>query len=177
MNKIAALSIASVVFLSACQSTEVAAVNPSVEVSSLDVALLGGWDGVTVPAGQQCSLHGGSGSTPPMQVSGIPDGTAEIVVQYNDRDYAPLARNGGHGTIAFPVTGSTATLPSVPGMTSELGGAARLVSAARSTGQYASSGYLPPCSGGRGNVYEAVVTAVSADNTLLATQTVRIGRY
>ena len=51
MKKTLAFTLASVIALSACQSTEVAAVNPSVELSSLNVALMGGWDGVNVPAG------------------------------------------------------------------------------------------------------------------------------
>ncbi|MEQ8899831.1 MAG: hypothetical protein RID11_07455 [Roseovarius sp.] len=62
-------------------------------------------------------------------------------------------RNGAHGTIGFPVNGSKALLPSVPGMTARLPGGARVIHPARSSGDYASPGYLPPYSGGRGNRY------------------------
>ena len=37
----------------------------STAMAEMSVKLGGGWDGKKVPAGQQCSLHGGKGSTPP----------------------------------------------------------------------------------------------------------------
>lgn len=36
----------------------------STAMAEMSVKLGGGWDGKKVPAGQQCSLHGGNGSTP-----------------------------------------------------------------------------------------------------------------
>lgn len=144
---------------------------------AMEVKLGGGWDGKKVPAGQQCVLHGGKGSTPPMVVSGVPAGAAMIVVEFNDKSYAKLSTKGGHGRIGFPVTGATTKLPAVPGMTNKLPGGAIVVKAARSTGQYASKGYLPPCSGGRGNRYTADVKAVDAKGKVLKTVTVDIGKY
>ena len=41
-------------------------------LADMKVALQGGWDGNTVPAGQHCGLHGGKGMSPPMNVSGLP---------------------------------------------------------------------------------------------------------
>ena len=96
-------------------------------LADMRVALGAPWDGKKIPAGQHCKLHGGNGSTPPMSVTGLPDGTAMIVVEYNDRSYKPLSRNGGHGTLAYPVSGATATLPAVPGMTSKLPSGVRVV--------------------------------------------------
>ena len=177
MFRLVGLSLIPLTALMACQTTEMSATQTQVEVAQLNVELLGDWDGNNVPSGQQCSLHGGEGATPPMRVSGVPTEAHEIIVQYNDRSFPPLSRNGGHGVVAYPATGEVTTLASVPGMTSDLGSAARVVSRAKSTGQYASSGYLPPCSGGRGNIYEAVLKAVDDNNNLLATSTVRIGRY
>ena len=68
-------------------------------------------------------------------------------------------------------------LYAVPGLKGSLPGSARVISKARSSGKYKSSGYLPPCSGGRGNRYEAVVKAVAADGKVLEKVRVPIGRY
>lgn len=145
----------------------------------LAVTLGGGWDGVKIPSGQQCTLDGGNGATPPMTVSGLPDGTARVTVAFNDRDYPPLSSNGGHGVIAFPVTpvSGSADIPAVPGLSSSLPGGAEVVSAARSSGDYASPGYLPPCSGGDRHAYWATVTAVAADGAALSSTTVELGRW
>ncbi|MCE8537106.1 hypothetical protein KBY27_06530 [Ruegeria pomeroyi] len=145
--------------------------------AGMTVDLLPPWDGKKIPKGQHCQLQGGKGATPPMQVAGIPAGTVMLVVQYNDKSYKPLSSKGGHGTIGYPVKGASAKLPAVPGMTAKLPGGVRVVAPARSTGEYASKGYLPPCSGGRGNTYEAVVQAVGADGKVLERVKLKIGRY
>ncbi len=146
-------------------------------LADMKVSLGAPWDGKNIPAGQHCKLHGGNGSTPPMAVSGLPEGTTMVVVEYNDRSFKPLSRNGGHGTLAYPVKGDTANLPAVPGMTAKLPSGVRVVRKAQSTGDYASPGYLPPCSGGRGNTYEAVVKAVGSDGKVLKKAKVKLGRY
>lgn len=135
------------------------------------------WNGVTVPDGQQCRLFGGDGATPIIVLQGLPEGTVQMRVEFNDKSYAPLADNGGHGVIGFPVSGSHAVLPSVPGMTAYLPMGAEVLAAARSSGQYASAGYLPPCSGGRGNRYMADVIALDANGAELARVPVELGRY
>lgn len=145
--------------------------------ADLSVTLGGGWDGKKVPPGQQCTLYGGKGATPPMKVTGLPDGTARVIVEYNDRDYRPLARRGGHGVISYPVQGASADLYSVPGLKRKLPGGAVVVSKARSEGDFASDGYLPPCSGGRGHRYFADLKAVDKGGRVLDKTRVEIGRY
>ncbi len=135
------------------------------------------WDGVDVPGGQQCHLFNGNGATPMIILQGLPAGTTQMRVEFNDKSYGPLANNGGHGVIGFQVSGSSAVLPSVPGMTADLPEGTEVLSAARSTGQYASPGYLPPCSGGRGNRYMADVIALDANGAELARVHVELGRY
>ena len=152
-------------------------VSSSAAFAEMQVALGAPWDGKRVPKGQHCTLHGGQGATPPMRVSAIPAGTVMLAVEYNDKSYAPLSSKGGHGVIGYPVKGNTADLPAVPGMTDKLPAGIRVISKARSTGQYASPGYLPPCSGGRGNDYRADVKAVGADGKVIEKVTVRLGRY
>lgn len=148
-----------------------------VAMAEMKVSLKGGWDGKKVPKGQQCTLFGGKGATPPMAVTGLPQGTTWVYVEFNDRDYGPLSRNGGHGVIGYPVKGASADLYSVPGLKGSLPGKAKVISKARSSGKYKSSGYLPPCSGGRGNRYEAVVKAVSGNGKVLEKVRIGIGRY
>lgn len=149
-----------------------------VAMADMSAQLGGGWDGGKVPSGQQCKLHGGNGSTPPMRVSGIPSGAVWVVAYFNDKSYKPLSRNGGHGTIAFPVRGAVTDLPAVPGMTKRLPGGAQVMAAAKSSGKYASPGYLPPCSGGKNNRYSVDLKAVDKQGKVLAEiRDFTIGRY
>ncbi len=148
-----------------------------VYAADMSVKLLAPWDGKKVPKGQECVLDGGNGRTPPMQVSNLPSGTVWVLVQYNDKSYPPLSNNGGHGSIGYNIKGSSAKLPAVPGMTKNLPTGISVVAKARSTGSYASPGYLPPCSGGRGNRYTADVKAMTATGKVLAKVKVELGRY
>lgn len=145
--------------------------------AEMKVSLGGGWDGRTVPAGQQCGLFKGKGMSPSMTVSGLPEGAAWIYVEFNDRDYKPLSRKGGHGIIGYPVSGSTVKLHPVPEKTKKLPGSAKVIRAAKSSGKYASRGYLAPCSGGKGNRYFADVKAVSAKGKALEVVRVELGKY
>ena len=61
---------------------------------AMDATLDAPWDGKKVPKGQQCRLHGGTPSTPPISLSGIPAGTVFIIGEFNDRDYPPLSTKG-----------------------------------------------------------------------------------
>lgn len=149
----------------------------AVLAQDFQVSLSAPWDGIDVPDGQQCTLFDGNGATPIMTVGGMPAGTTVLHVEYNDLSYQPLSKDGGHGTIGFDVSGGTATLPSIPGLTDEFAAGIYVVRPARSGGAYASNGYLPPCSGGRGNSYAADVIAFDAAGNRLAHVTVAIGRY
>ncbi len=145
---------------------------------ALDVQLTGGWDGKTVPAGQHCTLQGGNGSTPPMTVSGIPGGATWLVLEFNDKDYRPLSTKGGHGILAYPVKGATTKIPALPGMTTKLPGGARVMKPSRAGGEFASPGYLPPCSNGRKNRYSVDVKAIDgAGKVLDKARNISIGRY
>jgi hypothetical protein len=135
------------------------------------------WDGKTVPSGQQCTLNGGTGKTPPFQVTGIPDGAVMLVVEYNDKSYRPLSTKGGHGTLGYPVTGNAGKFPAVPGLSAKLPSGVRVIKKALGSGEYASAGYLPPCSGGKGNQYQAEVKAINAQGKVLAKTKMDLGRY
>ena len=136
------------------------------------------WDGKTIPKDQICSLQGGKGSTPAIEVSGLPEGTVKITESFNDETYQPM-NNGGHGVIGFDVTpsGGVATLPAVPGESDQLPVGVSVVTKERGTGDYDKPGYLPPCSGGNGNLYTMDVTALDASGAKLGTAHVELGHY
>jgi hypothetical protein len=137
------------------------------------------WTGDKVPEGQQCPLQGGQGATPAMHVTGIPEGATIIETAYNDETYQPM-NNGGHGILRFAVTPANGEvdLPSVPGNTADnLPEGVTVQTAARGTGDYASPGYLPPCSGGNGNTYSVTVKALDSGEAELAEGKVTIGKY
>lgn len=137
------------------------------------------WTGETVPEGQQCPLQGGSGATPALRITGVPVDTAIIEVAFNDETYTPMD-DGGHGILRFAVTptNNEVDLPSVPGNTAEgLPDGVTIKAAARGDGDYASPGYLPPCSGGQGNTYTATIIALAADDRVLGQGTLTLGKY
>jgi hypothetical protein len=149
------LIVLGMVALAGCQTTGYEPVSetlPSLNVSFTDAA----WTGNKLPDGQHCSKFGGNGATPPMRVAGIPAGVNAIIVEFNDESFARLSYDGGHGTIGFWVSGGQADLVSVPGGTDKMPSGAFVEKRNRGTGL----GYLPPCSGGKGNTYSAVVKAV-----------------
>ncbi len=152
---------------------------PSLKVSFADRA----WTGKAIPKGEQCKLFGGKGATPALKINNIPAGANAIIVEFNDASYAPLSTDGGHGKIGFWVKGDSATLVSIPGDTDKLPSGAFVEAKSRATGQYASPGYLPPCSGGKGNTYVVEVKAVykaksdKEENKLLATGKITLGTY
>jgi len=154
---------------------------PALEVSFAEPA----WNGNTIPAGQHCQMFGGKGQTPALKVGKIPAGANAIIVEFNDLSFGPLSSGGGHGKIGYWLKGAgSAVLSSVPGETADLGVEGSFIEArALSTGQYASPGYLPPCSGGRGHTYVADVKAVyratkqGEESRLLAVQRIKLGTY
>jgi phosphatidylethanolamine-binding protein (PEBP) family uncharacterized protein len=136
----------------------------------------GRWDHRRIPRGQQCSRHGGKGATPALSVNGIPKKTKTITVAFNDEGTPELAKNGGLGVVGYPWLGkNNQLLHSVPGETRSISGGAFLVASNRDDGK--EKGYLPPCSGGKGHTYTAIVTAVDRSGETLAQRRVVLGRY
>lgn len=121
------------------------------------------WTGKGVPNVGICARDGGEGMSPPLVVRNIPAGTTDIIVEFSDRSYAPM-NNGGHGSIRVPTAGKTEVMiPSVPGETLNLPDGVFMEAA--HIGTIGAGAYAGPCSGGRGNFYEADVKAVSNSTT------------
>lgn len=154
------------------------------EASSLTVTFADeSWNGSKVPYSGVCSANGGKNFTPPISVANVPADANAIIVEYSDRTYTPH-NNGGHGKIGYwiePGKGS-ATLPAIEGDTRKLGDGAWVEGDNFDTRQGA-RGYLGPCSGGRGNLYEADLKAVikskdgSGETRVLSKGQIRLGYF
>lgn len=138
---------------------------PVDNVAKLDVVFTDArWTGGAVPNVGVCTRNGREGMSPRLVVRNIPSGATDIIVEFNDLSYAPLSSGGGHGSIRVPVAEKTEVMvPSVPEDTFKLPGGVFMEAAHR--GRYSAGAYLGPCSGGRGNTYEAEVKAVSKSTT------------
>ena len=141
------------------------------------------WNGKNIPAGQQCDRFGGDGATPRLIVKNIPAGTNALIMEYSDKDYPPMD-NGGHGKIGYKITTGTqhVTIPSVPGHTFDLPKGFFLVSAQKAPDWDKAGAYMPPCSGGKGNLYYVTVKAVydapeGKQSQLLGKVRLTLGRY
>jgi hypothetical protein len=141
------------------------------------------WDGIKVPAGQECSWAGGAGVSPALQVGNIPAGANALIVEFSDRTFKPNDL-GGHGKIGLWLTQAKTSVivPSVPGESDVMPEGMFIEEAHRST-RGKPGAYLPPCSGGQGNDYYAAVKAVykaQADNEesrLLGQASIEMGKY
>jgi hypothetical protein len=157
---------------------------PLETLATLDVSFAdNSWDGETVPDGQHCKMFEGNGSSPSLNISNIPKGSNAILVSFNDKSFK-MNDNGGHGIVGIWLQdGQTSmVVPSVAGETNNLPGGMFTEEKFRST-RGKDGAYLPPCSGGRGNLYDATIRAVykstSGDNksTLLAEGVISLGKY
>lgn len=153
------------------------------QVETLQVGLADpAWNGAEVPEGQQCKKFGGHGATPPLQVSGIPQGANAVIVAFSDRSWF-LMDHGGHGMIGKWTAGSDGSIfiPAIAGESFELP-EGMFLEREHQGGRGEPGAYLPPCSGGRGNRYFAEVVAVRKEagdepSQLLAKGEVFLGRY
>lgn len=141
------------------------------------------WTGNEIPKGQQCRKFGGNAETPRLVVKNIPAGTNALIMEYSDRSYQQM-NNGGHGRIGYNIASGTqqVTIPSVSGHTFDLPKGFFLVSAHQGGNWDESGAYLPPCSGGKGNLYVVEVKAVydapeGKESQLLGEGKLTLGRY
>ncbi len=151
---------------------------PPLRVTFTDPA----WDGRTTPAGQNCRRFQGHGDTPPLLVEGIPTGANAVLIEFHDETLRSM-KNGGHGIVGYRVDGPSARVPAIPGETLVGLQPGAFIEVPHRGGDYGGPGYLPPCSGGRGNLYTITVKAVfksdidPAANKLLAQAHMDLGRY
>lgn len=169
------------IFAGQAKRTEYAPVSdslPQLVVAFADPA----WGGETLPDGMWCDRYEVSRATSPaLFISNIPAGTNAIILEFNDENVFFLDEGGGHGAIGFRVQGPEAALPAVPPGTRDIGPLAFVEHDPLIPFGLMGEGYLPPCSGGRGNLYTVDVLAVDkpddGEGRLLARGTIALGRY
>ncbi len=120
------------------------------------------WDGVKIPDGQQCNRFGGKASTPSLVVENLPANANVLILEFSDKSFKRMD-NGGHGKIAYRIRPESkkVTIPQVPGHTFSLPPGFFLVKAHQSPKWDTAGAYMPPCSGGKGNIYDVVVKAIN----------------
>ena len=146
----------------------------AIEVKLADAA----WDGVKIPTGQQCQKFGGNHpATPKLNVSGIPEGSDLIVLEYSDRDSKKM-NNGGHGRMSFAIdaTVTNVEIPTVAGHSFQLPESFTMIEKHRGAGWDKEGAYMPPCSGGKGHAY--YVTVKTMKGKMVTAQTVlEMGKF
>ena len=133
----------------------------AVEVKLADPA----WDGMNVPAGQQCQKFGGNNpSTPKLMVSDIPARSDSIVLAYSDRDSKKM-NNGGHGIMSYKLDAmsKSVNIPSVAGHSFDMPANFTMIEKHRGAGWDKEGAYMPPCSGGKGHAYYVTVKTMKGD--------------
>lgn len=137
------------------------------------------WDGVTIPAGQQCTHDGSTNpTTPKLVVSNIPAGTTSLVFVYSDHSYTPM-NNGGHGIFEYTLSNidnGSVIVPAIASNTFELPEAFNVIAEHRGTSKGKAGAYMPPCSGGTQHNYFVTVQAVKG-KAMIAETVLPLGSY
>lgn len=140
------------------------------------------WDGKNIPITRRCGSP--DASTPRLIVNNIPSGSNAIIMEYSDKDW-PEMDDGGHGKIGYRIAKGTTviTVPSVPANTFDLPDGFFLVDAHQGPSNFKAGAYMPPCSGGMGNLYDVTVKAVykasskEEESKLLGIGKIDLGRF
>ena len=122
------------------------------------------WNGKTIPKDEVCSdYHKNGGNSPALTISNLPIKTNYIILSFSDETFKGM-RDGGHGIIAYKVkkNNPNITIPSIHGETFTL--PTEFKSIQKHQGEKfgkKKGAYLPPCSGGSGNLYTINIKAIN----------------
>jgi len=142
------------------------------------------WDGKTIAPAQRCRRFGGNGSTPALRVTNIPSDANVLVLEFSDKSFSPMDK-GGHGIIGYRIPNGTnsVSIPAIAGHTFDLPAPFFVIAAHRKPAWDVPGAYLPPCSGGTGNLYYIRIQAISDPDVpnlrprLLGQGKLFLGRY
>jgi len=148
----------------------------------LEASLAGDkWDGQNIPQDEVCNkFNSRPGNSPAIRVEGLPASTTKVRLRFNDETAGPAFDNGGHGIIEYRLpedAENQAVIPSIPGQVSDLPEGFSIERNFTSQAWDTGSGYLPPCSGGEGNLYTVDIQALNAKGELTGETKLRLGRY
>ncbi|MBM3115069.1 hypothetical protein [Jeongeupia naejangsanensis] len=122
------------------------------------------WNGIAIPAGQQCAQLGGKGNTPALNVFDLPSGTGALQLEYKQRGGASL------GVLRYDVAPNVASVQ----LSSVTGAQAVLPAGYSWVSQSATGGYQPPCT--KGASYFLVVKALDAGGKPLGEGRLELGK-
>jgi hypothetical protein len=148
----------------------------------LEASLAGDkWDGQNIPQDEVCNkFNSRPGNSPAIRLENLPASTTKVRLRFNDETAGPAFDNGGHGIIEYRLpgdAGNQAVIPSIPGQVSDLPEGFSIERNFTSQAWDTGSGYLPPCSGGEGNLYTVDIQALNAKGELTGETKLRLGRY
>lgn len=184
MLKRCILMVAASAILAGCATPQQRSYQPADNLVKLNVSFgVSGWNGKVIPEGQQCNRFGGNASAPPLVIHNVPPGTNAIIMEYSDNDFAKM-NFGGHGKVSYKIEAGAgqAFIPQLPGHTFDLPPNFELVAAHKAPQWDTAGAYMPPCSGGKGNLYYVTVKAVhnASDggvSQLLGERRLDLGKY
>lgn len=144
------------------------------------------WNGKNVPKDEVCSdYHKGGGNSPAFVISNLPKETNYIILSFSDETFKGM-RDGGHGIVGYEVKKGigSVTIPVLKGETFVL--PVGFISIRKHQGEQfgkKEGAYLPPCSGGKGNLYTVSIKATQREYNrrneyrVLGDANVSLGRY
>jgi len=126
------------------------------------------WDGKKVPKDEVCSDYNPKGgNSPALTISNLPKKVNYLILSFSDETFKGMS-NGGHGIVGYKVkdANSTVTIPSIKGETFSLPTGFNSIRKHQGEQFKKKKGaYLPPCSGGNGNLYVIEVKAIERPST------------
>ena len=144
------------------------------------------WDGKTVPKDEVCSDYNkNGGDSPALRISNLPKKVNYIILSFSDESFKGMS-HGGHGVVGYEVkdANSTLTIPSIHGETFTLPKGFNSIRKHQGEQFKKKKGaYLPPCSGGNGNLYVVEIKAIERPSqkdgnyTLWGDANISIGVY
>jgi len=138
------------------------------------------WNGKIIPEEMVCSNYNfEAGGTPEVTLTNIPKNTFRIILAFSDETFKGMS-DGGHGIIAYKLDSGlqNVDIPSIQGETFDLPDEFTSLIAHRGVNFGKQEGaYLAPCSGGKGNTYSVIIQAVDADDKVLDSTSLTLGKY
>jgi len=116
------------------------------------------WDGIDIPEAHRCETPGAK--SPGLLVANLPANANTVSLEFNDIDFKPLSKNGGHGILGYRFQLGVAEVIVPPVREVEEDDLPEnIIIVSHNRGQ-SKKGYRAPCGGiGKFHNYELIVKA------------------
>jgi hypothetical protein len=139
------------------------------------------WDGKTIPSNEVChKFNSRAGNAPKIAINNLNATSTKIELSFNDESAGPEFNFGGHVVIEYQLPNevkNSITVPSIPGQVKELPENFSIKRNFTSRAWDTGFGYLPPCSGGKGNLYTVTIKAYNDKGEITGDTKLTLGRY